>query len=200
MRFKVAWQYMDTSPKNQAVINPCFRRQLDITDPTSDADAQQLCQDLATAINTFNPRTTPLKVTAYNIEGPPPHFPMGSYTLNPAATPIDPGMPPELAVVLSYYADQNRPRHRGRLYIPLWTIATGGAASQTKVAALERTTAGGLVTRFANLGGSNVDWGVWSTRDQAFHKATNWFVSDAWGTVRSRGIKESARTAGTTSG
>lgn len=200
MRFKVSWQFKDTSPKNVAVISPCFRRQLDITDPTSGADAQQLCQDLATAINSAVPRTTPLRITAYNIEGPPPHYPMGAYTLNGASTPIDPGMIPEAAVVLSYYAGQNVKRQRGRVYIPAWVVASGASSLLTAVPSGVRTTAATFVTSFANLGGTNVDWGVWSSRDAAFHKATNYFISDAWGTVRSRGIKETARTTGTTSG
>jgi hypothetical protein len=194
---RCSWQYTNTDPKNVAVITPTFRRQLDITDPTSGVDAKQLCDDLAAALQTYVGKVTPFKVTAYNLEGPKPRYPLAQTVLNGAVAPVDPGVAPELAGVLSFYADQNIPRRRGRLYIPLWLRST---AVGTSLSSTQRTDVGNFVSRFAALGGTNVDWGVWSRSDNAFHKATNWFVSDAWGTVRSRGIKETTRTLGTTSG
>jgi hypothetical protein len=200
MRFKLIWQYHDTNPKNVAVISPCFRRQLDVTDPTSGVDAQALTDDLANVIDLYTSRATPFTVKAYNIEGPPPHYPMATTVKRAATTPIEPAYPPELAVVLSFNDGSNVPRHRGRLYIPLWVLDNTGGEAGVKVSTAMRTQAGGFVSRFAALGGANVDWGVWSTVDHAFHKAANYYVSDAWGTIRSRGIKETARTAGTTTG
>jgi hypothetical protein len=42
--------------------------------------------------------------------------------------------------------------------------------------------------------------GVWSQADHTFRKATDYFISDAWAIQRRRGIKETARTKGTTTG
>lgn len=195
---------LNSDPKNQSVINPCFRRQLDIGDPTSGADAQALTDDLANGLVAWNTAiggsTTQLTVTAYNINGVPPNYPMAK-TVKNAGTFIAPGAPTELAACLSYYGSVNQPRHRGRLYIPIWVMNLGttevkspviGAAARQKVA--------DLVPKFAALGGANVDWIVWSQAANAARRVENYFVDEAWDTVRSRGLASTARTTGTTSG
>jgi hypothetical protein len=196
-----SFQFMDSSPKNQAVITPHFRRQLDITDPTSGTNAQQLCDDLA-AQYAFLPGLggTPFTVTAYNVEGAKPRFPLATTRRNVGAAVKQPAVPPEMAVVLSFYSGENRPRFRGRLYLPAWLL--GGVSSDMGrvIPTALRTAAEQLVASFSGLGGTNVDWGVWSQAGQAFHKATNYFISDAWATQRRRGIKEITRTVGTTGG
>jgi hypothetical protein len=183
-----------------AVFNPCFRRQLDITDPTSGVDAQALVDDLGNGIKGIFSNTWPFDVTAYNVEGAPPHYPMAVHHANVAGGLITPNVPPELAVCLSFYAVNNRPRQRGRLYLPLFMLQNSTDANMLSIKSAIRDNASLLVGLFAGLGGSNVDWGVWSKTDNAFHKATNWFVSDAWAIQRRRGIKETARKTGTTSG
>lgn len=201
LMLRCAFKFHDDTPKNLAVITPHFRRQLDITDPTSGVNATQLCQDLADALALALPgATTPFTVTAYNDQGVKPNYPMASITKNSGAAIKVVSCVPEAAVCLSFYADQNRPRHRGRLYLPAWLLGgTSGDMGRVVPSGL-RTTAQACVTSFANLGGANVDWGVWSGVDRAFYKATNYFISDAWAIQRRRGIKETARTVGTTSG
>jgi hypothetical protein len=196
-----SFQFMDSSPKNQAVLTPHFRRSLDISDPTSGANAQQLVDDLATQYQ-FLPGvgTTPFTVTAYNVEGAKPRFPLAIARKNVGSAVKQPAIPPELAVVLSFYSGENRPRFRGRLYLPAWLLGgTSGDMGRVIPSGL-RDAAVALVSSFSGLGGANVDWGVWSVASQAFHKATNYFVSDSWATQRRRGIKEITRTVGTTSG
>jgi hypothetical protein len=201
MRFKLAWQFYDKDPKNQAVINPCFRRQLDITDPTSGTDAQALTDDLATAITGLWPAGgTPFTVSAYNVQAPRGTPPLAVTKRNPTATPVVPSCVPEAAIVLSFFSGQNVKSKRGRLYVPAWVLSPGSAEMSLEVSATQRTSVGGLVSRFAALGGTNVDWIVWSELHQTAAKVTDYFISSAWGTVRSRGVKASTRTVGTTSG
>lgn len=200
MRFRVSWQYRDADPKNQAVINPCFRRQLDLTDPTSGTNAQGLVDDLVAALDGWFSSTGRLTVSAYNIEGAKPNFPMATKTVRPAAFHVLNG-PGELACCLSFFGGQNVPRKRGRLYLPAWVLgASGSDYGNPVVGAPLRTKAAALVPIFAALGGTNVDWGVWSGVSHAFTKATNWYVNDSWDIQRSRGIKEVTRDSGTTSG
>lgn len=201
LRFKCAFQFYDANPKNTACINPCFRRQMDILDPGSSVDAQQLCSDLADKL-AFLPGvgTTPYTVSAYNCEGPKPHYALGIVKRNPAGPIKVPAVVPEVAVCGSFYATDNRPRHRGRIYFPAWLL---GAASSDMALVVPSSLRNAITTQFgywASLGGANVDWGVWSSADHAFYKASNIFVSDAWAVQRSRGIKETARTLATTSG
>lgn len=198
---RVAWQVHDDDPKNQFVINPTFRRQMDLTDPTSGTDAQALCDDLANAIAGWQyAPTKAVKVTAYNLEGAKPNYPMASKSLNPTAY-WAPAIPSQLALCLSFYGTVNQPRKRGRLYVPV-AMATDSSGS---IAALQadstlRSKIAALVPIFSNLGGSNVDWIVWSRVNQSAAKVTNYFVDESWDIIRSRKIKGTVRTTGTTSG
>lgn len=200
LRLRCSWQYRDADPKNQAVINPCFRRQLDISDPTSDTDAQALCDDLVTALDGWVSTAGRLTVAAYNVQGARPNYPLATKTVRPTGVHIVNG-PPELAVCLSFFSGTNVGRKRGRLYVPAFLAgASGSDYGNPLVNSTIRGKVAALVPIFANLGGANVDWGVWSQAGSAFHKATHWFVDDAWDIQRSRGIKATARDTGTTGG
>lgn len=200
LRLRCAWQFKDSDPKNQAVINPCFRRQLDITDPTSGTDAQQLCDDMAAILQTFQRDDTMLTVSAYNIEGAKPNHPLASKVVN-ASHYNPPVCAPELAVCLSFYDTVNAPRHRGRLYLPVFMFVTAAADVYSGVIpASLKTKVATLPPAFAGLGGANVDWIVWSTVDHAAHKVQNWWIDDAWDIQRRRGLKATSRQTGTTTG
>src|SRR4051794_20308569 len=86
IRMRCSWQFLNADPKNQAVINPCFRRQLDITDPTSGTDAQALTDDLANGLVAWNTAiggaASQLTVQAYNIQGAKPNYPMATTKKN----------------------------------------------------------------------------------------------------------------------
>jgi hypothetical protein len=77
---------------------------------------------------------------------------------------------------------------------------SGSGASGAVVSPTNRAKVSDLVGIFSNLGGVDVDWIVWSEKDKAAHKVTNWFVDDGWDVVRSRRLKATTRTTGTTSG
>jgi hypothetical protein len=53
---------------------------------------------------------------------------------------------------------------------------------------------------FTNLGGTNVDWIVWSTVLSSAAKVTDWWVDDSWDIIRSRKLQSfQPRLKGTTS-
>lgn len=198
---RCAWQFEDLDPKNQAVINPVFRRQLDITDPTSDANFQQLVDDLGAALTPWTvPATESLTIKAYNIQGAKPNYPKAQRTFGGTSpTPIT-GLPQQ-ALCLSFYGPQNIPRKRGRLYIPAFLLSSSfSELASARASATVRTKVAALVPIFAGLGGSNVDWGVWSRVGSSFTRAENYFVDESWDIVRRRKLKSTTRTTGTTSG
>lgn len=200
IRAKCSWQFENTDPKNQAVINPCFRHQFDPL-TIAGTDYQALADDLKTALAGWVVKAQPLTVTLYNIEGAKPNYPKAiSKTVAPSAPSSFLGMPQQ-AACLSFYSGTNTPRNRGRLFIPAWITTQSSAllageridtSLQTKIAA--------LVPIFAGLGGANVDWIVWSPTRHAAGKVSDYWIDDSWDLIRSRKLKASGRATGTTSG
>ncbi len=181
-------------PRDRAVITPHFNN----TQTTFlDEDVDSLCEDLATALVGYFNEAREIRVTGYDAQGTPPVFPQGQAVRNVGLAP-ESQKPREIAVCLSFYAGVNRPKRRGRLYIP-WFATNQGVGSPRPTVA-NRQKVADLVPILADLGGANVDWGVYSRTDDAFFKATNWWVDDEWDTMRSRGLRPAARTAGATSG
>jgi hypothetical protein len=198
LRLRVAWQFQDADPKNQLIINPCFRVNGVFT------DAQALCDSLATSLKTWPVfvgwQGTQLTVTSYDIEGTKPVYPNGRSQVNPGVAQAPTGDPAQ-AVTLSFYSDVNAPRRRGRLYVPaMLATNTASELGSGTISSTVRNKIGTLVPIFANLGGANVDWIVWSGVDHAAHIVNNWWVDDSWDHIRSRKLKTTTRTVGTTSG
>lgn len=96
-------------------------------------------------------------------------------------------VPREVALCLSYFSGRNLPRFRGRLYLGPWTFAE------------ERPNAGhmdslsALALGLTNIGGIDVDWGLWSPTRLAFSKITDTWIDDEWDTIRSRGLRSTTR-------
>lgn len=198
---RCAWQFEDLDPKNQAVINPTFRRQMDLTDPTSDANFQTLVNDLGAALTPWTvPASEKLTIKAYDLQGGTPNYPKAQGVFgNATPTPIL-GVPQQ-SLALSYYGSQNIPRHRGRLFLPAWLMTTSTAElAAARASSTVRAKAAALVPIFANLGGTNVDWIVWSRVASAATRVENYFVDESWDIIRRRKLKSTARTTGTTAG
>jgi hypothetical protein len=201
LRFKCAFQYHDLDPKNTACINPTFRHQTwQLGEDPLPADTLALTNELADKLAFLPGATTPFTVKCFDIEKPKPNPPLAVVTRNAASPPKVVTTIPEAAVVLSFFAANNRPRSRGRLYFPAWLLGASSGDMGREVPAGLRTALAAVVPYFESLGGGNVDWGVWSSVDHAFHKATDVWISYAWATMRSRGIKESNRQKFTTTG
>jgi hypothetical protein len=181
-------------PRDRMTITPHFK----VTElPLAGHDDQGLTNDLANALNTWLGNSREVVVKCYDAQKPKPNPPTATKTLNAGLTPASPGNR-ETSLCLSYYADSNVPRRRDRLYIPAIFLTTGTLPVRPTQA--QRDQLQQFVTIFANLGGVDVDWVVWSRAGQQAHTVTNWFVDDEWDTQRRRGLRPTTRSVGTTSG
>jgi hypothetical protein len=192
LRLQVAFQSDTTFPRDNVVITPHFETKVD---PTPNAD--QLCEDLATALSAWQAPTAGRQVVvrAYDAQGTPPVFPIGEAIRNLGVT-VATASPREVALCLSFYSERNRPRQRGRLYIPFGVSSTGSPGLRPTTT--QRQKIADLVPIFTGLGGIDVDWSVYSRTDDTARPVTNWYVDDEWDIVRSRGMRPTARTEGTT--
>lgn len=191
LRMQVSVWQDSLAPRDAINITPHF----EMTGALQDADA--LCESLADAIAGYYAGEGQIRVRSYDAEGTPPVYPNGEAIRNLGLAPAS-TVNREVAICLSYYAGQNRPRQRGRLYIPCSLIGQAPSSPRPSAAAISSVAA--LVPILAGLGGVDVDWVVWSRVDQEARKVTNWWVDDTWDTQRRRGLAATTRTTGTTSG
>lgn len=191
-RLQCSWQADSPFPRDRIVITPHFN------DSGLGTDPQQLCDDLADALKLWAGARGELTVKAYDAQGTPPVFPQGEAhrDVNTVGTSA---YPRELAVCLSFYADRNLPRQRGRLYISPTLYFTGTVLGVRPAGTLQSRVAD-LVPIFSSLGGVDVDWAVYSRREDVARKVTHWWVDNEWDVQRSRGLRPDDRLQGSTSG
>lgn len=178
-------------PSDRMVMTPHFNDQGVGTDP------QGLCDDWADAIHTWMGagNTTEIIVRAYDAQGTKPVYPQGEAVRN-QGTFKQCAMPREVALCLSFYSEHNRPRTRGRLYMPAVVLGTSASRRPTQ----SQMDKGKELAQFAeNLGGVDVDWSIYSRMDNKALKVTDYWINDEWDTVRSRGWGETRRDKYTTS-
>lgn len=190
VRAQCSWQWDSAFARDRFVINPHF----EMTGALEDAD--QIAEDLATALKTWAGTVCELVVKTYDVEGTKPVFPNGEAVRDKGLLQTT-GVPRELACCLSFYAERNLPRQRGRLFIPAQLLG-GNMGNRPSVAQRDKVMALGPI--LAGIGGVDVDWVVWSTRDKVARKVTNYWCDDEWDVQRSRGLRSTARTQATTSG
>jgi hypothetical protein len=194
-RLQVQWGADSALPRDRFVITPHFRNN---GGPLTDDDVGGLADDLATALSTW---ATPADgreviVKAYNAEQPRGNFPLATAVRNANAYPLS-SLPREIACCLSYYSGRNVPRSRGRLYIPKAVYSTGSTI-RPRPEPGDQTYVAQLAGIFANLGGPDVDWVVWSRADHAAKPVTHWWIDDEWDVQRRRGLRSTTRMLGTT--
>jgi hypothetical protein len=188
-RLQTSWAMDSALPRDRLVITPHVDDHGALTDP------QGLCDDLVAALQGWMNSTGEVAVRAYDAEGTVPVFPAATSVVNSGAF-MSRDVPRELALCLSFYSERNLPRRRGRLYLPLPLIGTA-MSKRPNIGHIEAATS--LAAILQNLGGPDVDWVVYSRRDQVARPVTNWWVDDEWDVQRSRGLRSTSRTAGTTS-
>jgi len=195
-QYRVQCTAIDTgSPVRDQVVNT-FYLDTDVDLPLP-GDANALADDAATLWATARDWPAPfdtMRVRIYNMADDEPREPVADRT-KPITTFGNCG-PREVAVCLSYYADRNLPRRRGRLFIGPWTESV----MKEQVPATQRTQLQNLANGISGLGGINVQWVQYSPRTGEFHNVTDWWVDDEWDTVRSRGKRATTRLKGTVSG
>lgn len=162
-------------------------------------DEDGICHDVAQGFNNaWYDASSGIKVeaTSYDPEGTPPVFSNGYGVVNAGAPPAPSGSPRDVALCLSFYADRNLPRQRGRLYLPM----CNNVNLPSKPTATHMNKALAVATMLAAIGGVDIDWEVWSPTSNSGKKVTNAWVDNEWDTQRRRGLKATTRTSATVSG
>jgi hypothetical protein len=138
---------------------------------------------------------TGVTCTAYDLSNAKPRPPQNvehrDFTITGAP------MPREVALCLSFFADRNLKRHRGRIYVGPWLQSQGAERPSEDL----RTRLIALAQAFSDVGTtgpivhiSGVDgWAVQSIADSALRIITDAWVDDEWDTQRRRGLKSTAR-------
>lgn len=176
------------------MINPVVHDTGVTSNPTN------LANDWLTLLETsFTPiqTTTRRRCKVYDCQGTKPVFPAAEVevgTLAPASK-----CPRELALCLSFHDGLNRPKHRGRLYIPAAFFLTSNNADVRPTSGNQNDVAQ-IATGLAALGGVDVDWNIWSPTDHVGRKVAHWWIDDEWDIIRSRGRKPTSRLEANTSG
>jgi len=177
---------LDTAlPRDVITINPHYN--CDAAQPLADALKTNLIA---------NPNVGaafPFHIKIYDAQKPPPSFPLAEAS-NGTGTPTT-SVPRELALCLSYYGTWNRPRYRGRVYIPL--ALCGPATTTLRPTATQITKALSFGPTLGKNLPSGAIWSVYSPTDNAARGISNYWVDDEWDIVRSRGMRGTTRQLGT---
>jgi hypothetical protein len=153
-------------------------------------DAQGLADKLKSNLIAFAPvgATKPFTIRVYDAQKPVPNYPLATATQ--AGTPPTSVVPRELALCLSYYSTWNRPRYRGRLYIPS-VFVTGAYAKRPS--GLQITAALDWRTPLTNGLPSGMNFAVFSRKNNVSYTVTDFWVDDEWDVMRTRGTKPTTR-------
>jgi hypothetical protein len=182
-RFQVS-TVVDTALARDRMVNVLYFEDIG----TSDQDG--LCSDLADIYSNllWGGQNPEVSVKSYDV-GAAPNFPVGESTKN-VGTIVHTACPREVALCLSFYAEQNIPRKRGRIYVPAGALG-GSVALRPTTAQMNILLAMGQA--FADLGGPDVSWNVHSQRSGEDHEVSNIWVDDEWDTQRRRGFRATTR-------
>jgi hypothetical protein len=181
--------WADSLPRD-SVVNT-----LHFNDAGIDTDPQGLAEDLLAGLAAIPIlQSRGLRVKFYDLADALPR-PIKGQAENTTTSNLSALGNREVALCLSYYSERNLPRQRGRIYVGPFSAAEAG--SRTPAAPI-RAAVASLVPVFTNLGGSDVDWCVYSRTDGVMRPITNWWIDDAWDTQRRRGLRATTRDTGTT--
>lgn len=186
--------YKSTEMAEDRVTNSLY---FDDTGVTTGADG--LAEDIATVFATFRqlpPGFDRVNCRMYDMGEPAPREIQGEFTHTSPTVSSSPGAPREVALCLSFFSERNLPRNRGRIYIGPWSVThMNERPSAGPIGSLEQ-----LKTDLANIGGTDVEWCVFSpttgpASPDSFKKVSAGWVDNEWDTQRSRGLRATARNA-----
>jgi hypothetical protein len=143
-------------------------------------------------------------IKIYDLGQPLPRTPIVKTIAISAAGTSALSLPNEVAIVLSFYATNNRPRRRGRVYLGPWNSSALAAADNTQADARPVSTLRSIIAnRALNLMNSTLplQWVVRSLGgtkvplDQpGMYEVTAGWIDDAFDTQRRRGAASMSRT------
>ena len=183
-RVQMQFPYDTALPRDIITLNPHFNG--------DNPDA--LLTALKTNLNSWAATAgKPYTLKCYDAAALPPSYPLAIAT-NAGTTPAS-SQPRELALCLSYYTTYNRPRYRGRLFLPnSWTAGAPGLRPSDTTIANVLTFATQVLTK--SLPPAH-NWIVWSSVERkAMGGVTDIWCDDEWDIVRSRGMRGSKRVTG----
>lgn len=167
-----------TAPSKNAIVNTIYLNVATV-DPTNPIDWTTLGNDLYTLwVAKSWMRGRFLDIRGYDMGNPEPR--PQRYRKTGTGPNSATWGPHQVAIGLSYYADRNLPRQRGRIFLGPWLTNNENATDA------QTTEVIGLATGLANLGGANVDWSLWSPTTQTHTRISNAWVDDSWDIIRSR--------------
>ena len=191
-------------PEDRFVNSFYFRKDAVLASAFYDAVSEQL-SDFYFAVPSGASRTLAsfmsgfledqLELRFYDLGQQPPREPHIVQVENQAFSGSNNGMPLEVALCLSYYADRSLPRKRGRLY--LGPFNNGAASGQVGSPAADLLqTVSKLGTDLLSIGGlgNTATWVQVSRAAAAASVVTAGWVDNAFDTQRRRGEAPSART------
>jgi len=184
-RVQIQFPHASGLPRDTVTINPHYFGD----------SPQALADALKTNLiaNTHVTNIHPFVIKIYDAQKAPPSFPLA--TASNGTTPPASAAVSELSLCLSYYSTWNRPRYRGRLYLPSRLIRAGAPVDRPTSAEITNALSFG-VTLGKSLPPSH-NWVVYSKANDASYGVTNYWVDDEWDIVRSRGLRGTVRQQGT---
>jgi hypothetical protein len=199
MLYRALFMSRDTANPEDVATNTLY-----FEDTGATSDPTNLATDLVVLMGNqteFHCGANELECRMYDMDDPEPRPIKGSHkaTITKAA-----GGPREVALCISFYAERNIPRQRGRIYLGPLSATLGERPTDAWLNAAVL-----LANGFADLGGVDVDWCVYSpTTHQlqggsavdASKRVSHFWVDDEWDTVRSRGRKPTRRISTNTGG
>jgi hypothetical protein len=180
-RVSMQFPFDSTLPKDVISINPHYNA----TDP------QALVNALAANLkNTTYVSTHPFTLKAYDAAKAPPSYPLA--IASQSGTAPNSGVPREVAICLSYYSTYNRPRFRGRLFLPpTWFSAVANVRPTGAIISAALAFATDVLTKSLP---SQTNWVVWSDVEKKSQGGvSDCWVDDEWDTIRSRGLSPTTR-------
>jgi hypothetical protein len=180
----ISFPFDSALPRDKITITPHFFGD----------NPQSLANALKTNLIGFTPvGAKPFEIKVYDAQKAPPSFPMA--TASQTGTTPNSTVPREICLCLSYYSTYNRPRYRGRLYIPMALNGVTTMAARPTQGQMDNTLLWANV--FKNGLPAQHNWVVYSKRDDKSYGVTNTWVDDEWDIQRSRGLRGTTRSLGT---
>jgi hypothetical protein len=177
----MAFPFDSALPKDLVTVNPHFNA----------SDPSPLLAALKANLIAWTPVSThPFTLKAYDAATPPPSYPLATESQLGVAAPS--AGPRELALCLSYFTTYNRPRFRGRLFLP-YTWLGGQPGMRPTTTQMDNALGFAPAVLTKNLP-AQANWVVWSTVEKKSKGGvSDIWVDDEWDTMRSRGLEPTTR-------
>lgn len=127
-----------------------------------------------------------LDIRAYNMDDAKPR-PVKAFKRDLAPGVATTTGVPQVALCLSYFADRNLPRQRGRIFLGPWPTTNDRPNDGIMDYAMA------AVDVLTGLGGLNVDWSLYSPTLDTHTRISHVWVDNAWDIIRSRRLPGTSR-------